>query len=156
AEDEEESVSVNEIDLDEILASGSAAASTAPPAPAKPPTPAKEEPEFELDQEYELMVEPESLVPAHEQRPPEAPAAPEPEPVAQSAAPTQPANGGFASDQFLSDLANDIDQLGIGQLTPTFSAPAPAAPAPPVSNNGPAPVETGPLKEVFEEFRAEL
>src|SRR5215813_2493570 len=62
AADEEESVSVNEIDLDEILASGSAAASTAPPVPAKP-TPAKEEPEFELDQEYELVVEPEALVP---------------------------------------------------------------------------------------------
>jgi pilus assembly protein FimV len=156
AADEEESVSVNEIDLDEILASGSAAASTAPPAPAKPTPAAKEEPEFEVDQEYELVVEPEALVPAHEQRPPQAPA-PEPEPVAQNAAPAPPTGGGFASDQFLSDLANDIDQLGIGQLTPTFSAPTP--PAPPVSNNGPAPtapVETGPLKEVFEEFRAEL
>src|SRR5262249_18995154 len=110
------------------------------------------------DQEYELLVEPEALVPAHEQRPPEAPAAPQPEPVVQNAAPAQPAKGGFASDQFLADLANDIDQLGIGQLTPTFSSSASEA-LPLASKNGPAPaapVETGPLKEVFEEFRAEL
>ena len=145
------SAAADEINLDDILATPATPAPAAPPAPRAP---AAEEPEFELDQDYELVIEPETLVPAHEQRPPQAP--PAPQPVAQNAAP--PASAGFASDQFLSDLANEIDQLGIGQLTPTFSSPVPTHSAP-ASNNGPAPanpVESGPLKEVFDEFRAEL
>jgi len=75
------------------------------------------EPEFELEQEYELVLEQESLVPAYDQRPPETPVAPPaPKPVAQNAAPSPPSGSGFASDQFLADLANEIDQLGIGEL----------------------------------------
>ncbi len=116
----------------------------APPRPPleadQPPPAAQPEPEFELDQEYELVVAPEPLVPAYDQKPP---------------APVPQDSQGMASDQFLADLANEIDQLGIGQLTPAFSEPAaptdsraPAAPA--------SPVEQGPLKEVFDEFRAEL
>ena len=94
---------------------------------AKIPEPASkaEEPEFELDQDYELVLDPEPLVPAHDQKTPEVPIAPldpEPEPVTQNAA---PANG-FASDQFLTDLANEIDQLGIGVLSPGFSGSTPA------------------------------
>jgi pilus assembly protein FimV len=140
-----------------------------PPAPAKqpaakvpPPAPKapEPEPEFELDQDYELVLDPEPLVPAHDQRPPETPVVPlHPEPVARNAAP----NNGFASDQFLSDLANEIDQLGIGELSPGFSkaaAPSDAAASnniPPTSEAKPAsPVDVGPLKEVFDEFRAEL
>jgi tetratricopeptide (TPR) repeat protein len=131
------------------------------PAAKVPQTPPPtSEPEFELEQEYELVLEAEPLVPAYDQRPPETPvAAPKPEPVAQNAAPAPPAGSGFASDQFLADLANEIDQLGIGGLAPEFSgtmpndkpasvAKLPAAPAP----SG----ESGPLKEVFDEFRAEL
>jgi pilus assembly protein FimV len=137
-------------------------------APAEPPPAAKiaepatknEEPEFELDQDYELVLDPESLVPAYDQKPPETPGVPlEPEPAVQNAA---PANG-FASDQFLSDLAAEIDQLGIGGLSPGYSD---AGPRPgmstPVKNVAKAedkpisPADVGPLKEVFDEFRAEL
>jgi pilus assembly protein FimV len=140
-----------------------------PPAPekqpaAKVPEPAPQvpEPEFEIDQDYELVLDPEPLVPAHEQKPPEVPIVPlEPEPVSQHAA---PANG-FASDQFLSDLANEIDQLGIGELSPGFSGTSPAAEAAANASQRNAaeaqkkpasPTDVGPLKEVFEEFRAEL
>jgi tetratricopeptide (TPR) repeat protein len=124
-------------------------------SPAPPPAP---EPEFELEQEYELVLEQEPLVPAYDQRPPEKPVAP-PEPVAQNATPAPPSGSGFASDQFLADLANEIDQLGIGELAPGFSGTMPnAQPASPMKPAAPpAPSgESGPLKEVFDEFRAEL
>jgi tetratricopeptide (TPR) repeat protein len=127
-------------------------------APPKPPKAA--EPEFELEQDFELVLEPEALVPAYDQKPPETPvAAPPPEPVAQNATPAPPAGSGFASDQFLADLANEIDQLGIGDLAPGFSGAMPGS-QPPVAAKPQAPAaspgESGPLKEVFEEFRAEL
>jgi tetratricopeptide (TPR) repeat protein len=134
------------------------------PAPAKPKVPQKppesSEPEFELDQEYELVLDAEPLVPAHDQKPPEKPIAPrEPEPVAQNAASAPPAGSGFASDQFLADLANEIDQLGIGGLAPGFSGNTPYVPPPSVSKAAAPPAssaESGLLKEVFDEFRAEL
>lgn len=128
-------------------------------APQKPPQ--TSEPEFELEQEYELVLEAEPLVPAYDQRPPETPIAPpQPKPVAQNTGPAPPAGSGFASDQFLADLANEIDQLGIGELAPGFSGAMPNA-QPPASVAKPeaAPPqsgESGPLKEVFDEFRAEL
>ena len=119
-----------------------------PPVRQAPPPPKAPEPEFEVDREYELVLEPEPLVPAHEQKPPE----PKPSKPAESPA------GVFASDQFLADLANEIDQLGIGELTPP--PPASASAPPTVASKHPetpAPaVEAGPLKEVFDEFRAEL
>jgi tetratricopeptide (TPR) repeat protein len=126
------------------------AAKKAPPPPAP-----KEEPEFELEQEYELVLEQEPLVPAHEQRPPEAPAHPPAERVAQNAG----SGGAFASDQFLADLANEIDQLGMDKLSPSFSEPATEQPkaAKPKQEEKPAePAGHEPLREVFEEFRAEL
>jgi tetratricopeptide (TPR) repeat protein len=64
----------------------------------------------------------------------------------------------FSSDQFLSDLAKEIDELGLDELTPTMSQPndvahdlakEPAKQVLPIT-------ESGPLKEVFDEFRAEL
>ncbi len=127
------------------------------PVEAAPPAPkaSEPEPEFEVEQDYELVLEPEPLVPAHDQRPPETPIVTrEPEPVAQNAS-------GLASDQFLSDLANEIDQLGIGQLSPEYSTPAAQHEAPASSNNAGggaeiSQIEVGPLKEVFDEFRAEL
>ena len=128
-----------------------------PPAKA-PPKPAETtEPEFELEQEYELVLEAEPLVPAYDQRPPEKPIAP-PQPAAQNAAPSPPTGSGFASDQFLADLANEIDQLGIGELSPGFSGTMPSAQPPSVAKPAPSSqsTESGPLKEVFDEFRAEL
>jgi tetratricopeptide (TPR) repeat protein len=129
------------------------------PAVPPPPPPKQPEPEFELDQDYELVLDPEPIVPAYDQRPPEtliAPKAPTPEPVAQNATPSS----GFASDQFLSDLADEIDQLGIGGLAPGFSdagpLEAPDKSAPKADAKPPSPVDVGPLKEVFDEFRAEL
>src|SRR5712692_157744 len=128
-----------------------------PAAKAPQTPPPTSEPEFELEQEYELVLEAEPLVPAYDQRPPETPIAP-PAPVVQNSCPAPPAGSGFASDQFLADLANEIDQLGIGGLAPGFSGTMPNAqpasvskPAAPASSG-----ESGPLKEVFDEFRAEL
>ncbi|MFI5056795.1 MAG: tetratricopeptide repeat protein [Candidatus Acidiferrales bacterium] len=119
------------------------------PKAGKPPK--AEEPEFELDQDYELVIEPEPLVPAHEQKPPEA--------AGMNAKPAS-APSGLASDQFLADLANEIDQLGIGELSPSYSQPAPPAGAPVAKSQPDAkaatPLENAPLKEVFDEFRAEL
>jgi len=129
-----------------------------PPAKAPQKPPQISEPEFELEQEYELVLEAEPLVPAYDQRPPDKPVAP-PAPVAQNNASTPPSGSSFASDQFLADLANEIDQLGIGELAPAFSGSTPnaqpAPPAKPVATPAHS-TESGPLKEVFDEFRAEL
>ena len=112
----------------------------APAAPAaKTPEPAPQPvPEIDLAEEYELVLSPE---------PETAPAKP------------APAGEGLASDQFLSDLADEIDKLGIGELTPSFSEPAPPEtnrPAPAAKAEAAAPGENAPLKEVFDEFRADL
>jgi hypothetical protein len=129
-------------------------------APAPPPPPA---PEFELDHEIELVLEPEPLVPAYDQRPPETPIVvsppkPEPEPavsnVAKDSTAVSPA--GFASDQFLADLAKEIDDLGLDALTPSHSEVAPQAAAPKPQEKPTGPAEHSPLKEVFDDFRAEL
>ena len=124
----------------------------AKPAVAPPPPPKEPEPELELEQDYELVIAPEPLVPAFDQKPPESHA-----PAAMSA------------DQFLSDMASELDDMGIDKLAPIQSkssapiAAAPAPPAPPLKppQAPPAPpvqqqVESGPLQEVFDEFRAEL
>jgi tetratricopeptide (TPR) repeat protein len=128
----------------------------APPPPPPPPPPPKSAvpkesepvPEIELDQEYELVLTPEADADSPETMPP-----PEPETVKLGGPQV------LASDQFLADLANEIDQLGIDQLTPSFSEPATKeqAQVPAAKGETPAsPAEHEPLKEVFEEFRAEL
>jgi tetratricopeptide (TPR) repeat protein len=122
-----------------------------PPAKVPEKSPKASGSEFELDQDFELVLDPEPLVPAYDQKPPE--------PVAQNAAPAPPAGSGFASDQFLADLANEIDGLGMDKLSPSFSGSTPNAQPPSVAKQEAAPanpVEAGPLKEVFEEFRTEL
>jgi tetratricopeptide (TPR) repeat protein len=135
-----------------------------PPAKEKPKAP---EPEFEVEQEYELVLDAEPLVPAHEQKPPTPPPARrKPEPVHQNAAPPAAGNESFASDQFLADLANEIDQLGLGEPAPPAAVSSPRAQAPTASKNSSKPasapppassqMESGPLKEVFDEFRSEL
>jgi tetratricopeptide (TPR) repeat protein len=146
---------------------------TEPPSAAKPPKekppvkqkPKAPEPEFEVDQEYELVLDAEPLVPAHEQRPPTPPPAPrKPEPVHQNATPPAAADS-FASDQFLAELAGEIDQLGLGEPAPPVAASTPKANARVAGNNSskaapkpssPTPIESGPLKDVFDEFRSEL
>jgi tetratricopeptide (TPR) repeat protein len=133
-----------------------------PAAPEEPAAPAAAagEPEFELDQDFELVLEPEPLVPAYDQKPPETPlAVPKPPSDAvhasQNSAAAPPA-AGYASDQFLADLAKEIDDLGLDALTPSHSEAAPQA-APPKAEAKPAgPAEHSPLKEVFDDFRAEL
>ncbi len=131
-----------------------------PVAPKKPAPPAPAEPEFELEQDFELVLEPESLGPAYDQKPPETPiVVPKPGPDAihagqnSTAAPTA---SGFASDQFLADLAKEIDDLGLDALTPSHSEPAPQAARPKPEEKPTGPAEHSPLKEVFDDFRAEL
>jgi hypothetical protein len=132
------------------------------------------QPELEVDQEFELVLEPEDVVPPHEmlsQIPPKkvSEAAKDVAPAAkaglQKEAPLQQGRGDlFTSDQFLSDLAREIDDLGLDELTPTMSqssdASRPAAkqevPSEPQKEPAGLSAESGPLKEVFEEFRAEL
>jgi len=130
------------------------------PAPEAPKKPRKApEPEFEVEQDFELVLDPEPLVPAYDQKPPEIPVAPPPPPGKPNAAPLPPAGSGFASDQFLADLANEIDGLDLDKLSPSFSGSMPGAPPtlPVTRDSAPTPpVSTGPLKEVFDEFRAEL
>ena len=128
-------------------------------APEKIEPPAKapvQEPEFELEQDYELILDPEPLVPAHEEiqnlKPPaEIHAEPEREPALHNAA----TNGNeFASDRFLADLASEIEHLGMGQLTPSYSKPDVEAPVRSIDTSNQS--DSGPLKEVFDDFRAEL
>ncbi len=149
----------------ELAAEGQEPALEVPQA-ALPETP-EPQPEIELDQEFELVLEPEAVVPAHEmlsQIPP--PKTPEPR---EESLPLEPgeaqktkepvAGEMFSSDQFLSDLAKEIDELGLDELTPTMSQPHDAsqdqATAPVKDSSSPS-SESGPLKEVFDEFRAEL
>jgi pilus assembly protein FimV len=122
------------------------------PAATEPLTPQPAAPEeIALDQEYELILSPE-----------QEPEQPEPAPSAAAAPPKHAAPGGsqvLASDQFLADLANEIDQLGIGELTPSFSEPAAKENAPIAAAKAEAPAspaELDHLKEVFDDFRAEI
>jgi pilus assembly protein FimV len=136
------------------------AAKSQPPQAAAPPPVKQPEPEFELEQDYELVLDPEPLVPAYDQRPPATPIVPKaPEPVAQNA------SSDLLGDDLLSDLANELDQLG--PLAPAISNSAKSEPQPPAKSapppvsktpetTTPSPVDVGPLKEVFDEFRAEL
>jgi tetratricopeptide (TPR) repeat protein len=123
-----------------------------PVVPAKPAPPAAKAPEpepvFELEQDFELVLEPEALVPAYDQKPPETPIA---------VSPPAPAAAGFASDQFLADLAKEIDDMGLDALVPSHSEAPPQAAAPPkIEEKAPSLAEHSPLKEVFDDFRAEL
>jgi len=120
-----------------------------PPAPLPPPPVERAVPpapaaEIDLAEEYELVLSPE----------PEAETAEPAKPVATNGAPA------LASDQFLSDLADEIDKLGIGELTPSYSEPAPTeeiyATSPAKAEVPAGPGENAPLKEVFDEFRADL
>ncbi len=134
------------------------------------PEPPEVEPEFEVEQDFELILEPEHVVPAHEMMAeiPLTPAASEHKEAAEASGMEQEEEQGaarvngksFTSEQFLADLANEIDHLGLGEFAETKASTASPVETPregakaPASSNGD--LESGPLKEVFDEFRAEL
>ena len=119
------------------------------------------EPDLDLDQDFELVLEAEPIVPAHEMLakiPPPPPQTPEPHKV-QAGAPGKAQS--LTTDDFLTDLAKEMDELGLGELTrPEGRAPeeksTPSARATGGEKSTAAGGEPGPLKEVFDEFRAEL
>ena len=127
-----------------------------PPAVPVPPTAA--EPAIELDQDFELVLEPEPVVPAHEmlsQIPPASLSEAKHDKIPTEAAASAPAASTFSSDDFLSDLAKEMGELGIGDLQPSTPQAVEEA-KPPVPVAAPLAAEAGPLKDVFDEFRAEL
>ena len=71
----------------------------------------------------------------------------------------QPAASAMSSEEFLTGLAKEFDEMTPSMRVPEASAP-PAAPAFPSSAQPPvpaaAPEDADPLREVFNEFRAEL
>jgi tetratricopeptide (TPR) repeat protein len=149
----------------EVAAEGPETALELPQA-ALPQKPVPE-PEFELDQDFELVLEPEPVVPAHEMLsaiPPSPPASDAPAAGKEPAAPV-PANANvFSSEEFLSDLGKEIDDLGLNSGGPVSTAPPmheqlamhSAEQQRLAKANGPINTEAGPLKEVFDEFRSEL
>jgi tetratricopeptide (TPR) repeat protein len=137
-----EAPAAEEIKVEEAVV----AAPTAEAPKAEAPKAAEPEPEFEVDQDFDLVLEPEEVVPAHEMlnaMPPQAKA-------------EEKVNGHTANtNDFLADLAKEMGDLGLGELT----LPADRehlADEKAVSNKAKEAGEPGPLKEVFEEFRAEL
>jgi len=112
--------------------------------------------DLDLDQDFELVLEAETIVPAHEMLAKIPPAAqiPQPPKVATGA----PANAqSLTTDDFLSDLAKEMNELGLGELTrPVGHAPEEKSARASGSEKAAAGGESGPLKEVFDEFRAEL
>jgi tetratricopeptide (TPR) repeat protein len=146
AEETIELIPVQESGKEELSPKPEIPAATQPLTPQ--PTAAEE---IALDQEYELILSPE-----------QEPEQPEAAPTAAAAPPKHAVPSGsqvLASDQFLADLANEIDQLGIDELTPSFSEPAAKENAPIVAGKAEAPAspaELDHLKEVFDDFRAEI
>jgi tetratricopeptide (TPR) repeat protein len=143
------------------------------PQAALPEAP-RAEPELEVDQEFELVLEPEAVVPPHEMLS-QVPPGKAPEPLEDAvpgettgsqeekiAEPVQ--ENAFSSDQFLADLAREIDELGLDELAPAMPQTNAAAQGRVEQKAAEEPAkepvgegsESGPLKEVFEEFRAEL
>jgi pilus assembly protein FimV len=144
-----------------------------PAAKAPKEKPKKPEPEPPAEREYELVLEAEEAAPPPPDPKKSRKPAPqrEPEPVAQKAA--KPPADTSLGDEFLADLAKEIDELGLGDLSAPAEPPKPAArsAAPASGKNSSKPAQTGkakppvpasppadggPLKEVFDEFRAEL
>ena len=123
----------------------------------EPPKPVEPEPPEPEDQEYELVLDEEPVSPAPAQKSPAAPPR-RSEPVHHAAS-----DDAALGDQFLADLANEIDQLGVPSPPPPPSRSAsPRASASGTNSGKPAPVpppvthDDSPLKEVFDDFRAEL
>jgi tetratricopeptide (TPR) repeat protein len=121
------------------------------PEPVAVPEITASDPAFD-NQDFELVLEPQDEAPATSE------VAPPVQAQHQGAPASAPANGEvFSSDAFLADLAKEIGELGLGELTPTPSqAETVSQPAAELVQAKELPGESGPLKEVFEEFRAEL
>ncbi len=138
------------------------------------PEPTAPEPEFELDQDFELILEPEPVVPAYEML-----SAIPPPPRTRRGRPFRGAYGAARTSRLLRPLlptghfifrsvlgrpGKEIDELGLDSLTPTSSEPPvheqlamqSAEQQRLAQANNPITTEAGPLKEVFDEFRAEL
>ena len=119
------------------------------------------EPDLDLDQDFELVLDAEPVVPAHEMLS-KVPLAPRETPAPHKVEASGPANGqSLTTDDFLTDLAKEMDELGLGELTrPVGHAPEEKAPSSARTAGGEKSAgtggESGPLKEVFDEFRAEL
>ena len=153
----------------EVAAEGPETALELPQA-ALPEAPVPE-PEFELDQDFELVLEPEPVVPAHEMLsaiPPSPPASDTP--AAQTEGQQSPARPVavnakvFSSEDFLADLGKEIHDLGLNSGAPVSLDPPmheqlamqSAEEQRLAQAKNPVNSEAGPLKEVFDEFRAEL
>ncbi len=85
-------------------------------------------------------------------------------PLTRPAAPVAANANVFSSEEFLSDLGKEIDDLGLNSGGPVSTDPPmheqlamqSAEQQRLAKANGPINTEAGPLKEVFDEFRAEL
>jgi tetratricopeptide (TPR) repeat protein len=148
-----ESPAIEEIALDHPLAEHAAPAS----AHARADELADRPLEFELDQDYELVLDHEQLVPAYDQKPPDVPLVAAPPEAPQESEPAAANN--FTADQFLADLASEMGETGIGAFGPesaqaveSTSNSANTSHSEGTSSDG----HTAPLKEVFDDFRAEL
>jgi tetratricopeptide (TPR) repeat protein len=131
-----------------------------PVAPAPASIESKPVPEFTHQEDYELHLEP-----AASEKVPHA--APPP-----SSRPSREPATAMSSEQFLADLASEFHDLDLAPAEPHIATPPPASPeaiSTPVADAGPRGVQAGgtlnssaqlgfaePLKEVFDEFRAEL
>ncbi|MBZ5527006.1 MAG: tetratricopeptide repeat protein [Acidobacteriia bacterium] len=145
------------------------AAKPAPPPPAPEPEPE----ELSLDVE---IVEEAAAPPPPPPAPPKARPASGTEPLPKTARPSKPAPpkkeqvpataasaADLTSDDFLAELASELDHLGLGEMQPKPSQPAQAAPKKPEPPKPPKPAPAAApvggnaaLQEVFDEFRAEL
>ncbi|HYL10030.1 MAG TPA: tetratricopeptide repeat protein [Candidatus Acidoferrales bacterium] len=121
-------------------------------------------PAAEAEPDYELAMEPVApeVPPAKPVTPAGVPAAP----AASAHAGPPPKAPAVSTESFLADLAAELDELGLApDVVPSPSAGVPvngpsAAAASPAGDAGPSRVSSGdfnePLKDVFDEFRAEL
>jgi len=147
---QEETPAIEEVEVVEVAADAPKAEEPKVEAPkAEAPKPAAPEPEFEVDQDFELVLEPEALVPAHEMM----------HMVPQETKPEEKVNGHAANtNDFLNDLAKEMGDLGLGELTLPADRVSEEhlADEKAAANKAREAGEPGPLREVFEEFRAEL
>jgi tetratricopeptide (TPR) repeat protein len=150
------------------------------PVPAAPPSPPPAT-EFELPIELEAPAEPEPVLEAETDELVIEPEAPKAKPAKRAPAapvraakppaktpPPKPPAPAVSTEAFLADLAAELDELGLAPdapHSPAAAVPASRPAAPPVSPSPSSPMGavssssrgfTDPLKDVFDEFRAEL